>query len=301
MKIYPLERDSAVPLYVQLYDIIKKNIADGHLPAGSPIPSELQLMKAYDVSRITVRNALLRLEYSGEIFKVHGRGSFVSQKKIVDIPSPSLSWRRLMEAQGYNISFTLIEFCEVWPSEGVQRELRLRKGQKVTKLKRLKKIGQEVIGLDVLFLPLEIGASLERMNLTDFSLVEFLNASPATKINRIEAQIRAAPIEDGDSEVMGVDTSSTVLIRGFVAYNAMDQPVLSGKIMYLSQYAVIKATVSVASTSLGNSLVDIPGGPMEDYPEAECVPNIARDGELKRQEAGKSKMDKPQQPDIHTS
>jgi GntR family transcriptional regulator len=261
MKNYPLERNGAVPLYVQLSDIIKRNIVEGHLRPGSSIPSELQLMKAYDVSRITVRNALLRLEYSGEIFKVHGRGSFVSKEKIVDIPSPSFSWRRLMEEQGYDISFKLIEFCEVFPSEGVQRELRLQKGQSVSKLKRIKKVDQEVIGLDVLFMPIEIGTSLKRMDLSDFSLVEFLNASPETKINRIETQIRAAPIEDGDAEVMGVDPSSTVLIRGFVAFNASDEPILSGKIMYLSQYAVIKATVSVESTSLGNSLVDAPVGP----------------------------------------
>ena len=289
MKNYPLERDGAVPLYVQLSDIIKKNIVEGHLLPGSSIPSELQLMKAYDVSRITVRNALLRLEYSGEIFKVHGRGSFVSKKKIVDIPSPSFSWRRLMEEQGYNISFALIEFCEVWPSEGVQRELRLRQDQRVTKLKRIKKVEQEVIGLDVLFMPMGIGTSLKRMNLSDFSLVEFLNCSPGTKINRIEAQIRAAPIEDGDAEVMGVDTSSTVLIRGFVAFNAMEEPVLSGKIMYLSQYAVIKATVSVESTSLGNSLVDAPGGPVKNYPEAECVPDLTPNGIQGEQEAGPSK------------
>jgi GntR family transcriptional regulator len=232
---------------------------------------------------------LLRLEYSGEIFKVHGRGSFVSKKKIVDIPSPSLSWRLLMEEQGYNISFTLIEFCEVWPSEGVQRELRLRKGQRVTKLKRVKKIEQEVIGLDVLFMPLEIGTSLKKMNLSDFSLVEFLNSSPGKKINRIEAQIRAAPIEDGDAEVMGVDPSSTVLIRGFVAFNAMDEPVLSGKIMYLSQYAVIKATVSVESTSLGNSLVDAPSGPVDDHLEAECVPNLKPASMQEQQKTGRLK------------
>ena len=179
-----------------------------------------------------------------------------------------------MEEQGYNISFKLIEFCEVWPSEGVQRELRLQKGQRVIKLKRIKKVDQEVIGLDVLFMPLEIGTSLERMDLSDFSLVEHLNRSPGTKINRIEAQIRAAPIEDGDAEVMGVDPSSTVLIRGFVAFNAMDEPVLSGKIMYLSQYAVINATVSVESTSLGNSLLDAPGEPVEDQNEAECLPDF---------------------------
>ena len=112
MEFHPLNRSDAVPLYVQVANIIKRNIHDGELPPGAPIPSESQLMKAYDISRITVRNALLRLEYNGKIFKVHGRGSFVSPKKLIDIPSPSSSWRHLMEEQGHNISYELIEFCE---------------------------------------------------------------------------------------------------------------------------------------------------------------------------------------------
>lgn len=259
MKFYPLNRSDAVPLYVQLANVIKRNILDGDLSPGEPIPSELQFMKTYDVSRITVRNALLRLEYNGEIFKVHGRGSFVSSKKLIDIPSPSSSWRHLMEEQGHNISYELIEFCEVWPTDGVMQELRLNKDEKAIKLKRLKKIGLEVIGLDVMFMPPKIGRALEGLKLDDFSMVEFLNSSSETKINRIETQIRAAPIEDGDADVMGVDSSNTLLIRGFVAFNALDKPLLSGKIMYLSQYAVVKVSVSVDGANRGSTLVDAPG------------------------------------------
>ena len=95
--------------------------------------------------------------------------------------------------------------------------------------------------------------------------------------------------EDGDAEVVGVDSSSTVLIRGFVACNSMEEPVLSGKIMYLSQYAVINATVSVESTSLGNSLVDAPGGLIGGYHEAECVPNLTPNGMPTEPKTGRSK------------
>jgi hypothetical protein len=115
-----------------------------------------------------------------------------------------------------------------------------------------------------------------------FSMVEFLNAASETKIDRIESQIRAAPIEDGDADVMGVDSSSTLLIRGFVAFNALNEPLLSGKIMYLSQYAVVKVSVSVDAANRGGTLVDAPGpavgqeiesegsrplkvGPLKDY------------------------------------
>jgi GntR family transcriptional regulator len=258
MKFHPLNRSDAVPLYVQVANIIKKNIHNGELPPGAPIPSESQLMKAYDISRITVRNALLRLEYNGEIFKVHGRGSFVSTKKLIDIPSPSSSWRRLMEEQGHNISYELIELCEVWPTEAVKRELQLEKDGKAVKLKRLKKISLETIGLDVMFMPTKVGMAIKDLELNDFSMVKFLNASHETKIHRIDSQIRAAPIEDGDADVMGVDPSNTCLIRGFVAYNALDEPLLSGKIMYLSQYALVKVSVNVDAAAREISLVDAP-------------------------------------------
>jgi len=258
MEFFPLEREGAAPLYVQLADVIKRNITEGRLAPGAPIPSETQLMKAYDVSRITVRNALLRLEYSGEIFKVHGRGSFVADEKLVDIPTPSHSWQRMMEDRGFRISYELVEFCDVWPSQGVKRELGLAEGELVTKLKRLKKMDQEVIGLDVLFTPVKIGHSIGRPDPSSFSLTEFLNSSPETRIHKIEAQIRAAPIEDGDAEVMGVDPSSTVLIRGCVAYNQFGAPVMSGKIMYLAQYAVVQVTIDSKSASQGNSLLEVP-------------------------------------------
>ena len=69
----------------------------------------------------------------------------------------------------------------------------------------------------------------------------------------------------------------------------MDEPVLSGKIMYLSQYAVINAIVSVESTSLGNSLVDAPGEPIDDLLETECLPNFTTSKLHAKQKSKRSK------------
>ncbi len=71
-------------------------------------------------------------------------------------------------------------------------------------------------------------------------------------------EMRAAPIEDGDADVMGADSSSTVLIRGFIAFNAFKEPLLSGKIMYLSPFALVKVSVDVDAVTHGTSLVDAP-------------------------------------------
>jgi len=259
MKFFPLEKESSVPLYVQMADIIKRNIDEGHLLPNNPLPSESQLMKVYNTSRITIRNALLRLEYSGDIFKVHGRGSFVSVKKITDLISPSTSWRSLMEDQGYDVLYELIEFGEVWPNDGVKRELRIYENEKVKKIKRLKKIHQDTIGLDVFFLPINISKSFKESYLKKHSIFDFLNSSQETRIARIESQIRSAAIEDGDAETMNVDYSSTVLIRGFVAFNSNKEPVLSGKVMYLSQYAVVNVKMDINQENSTCSIVDVPG------------------------------------------
>ncbi len=116
MKCYPLTKNSPVPLYVQLADVITRDIREGILEAGALIPSESQLMETYQISRITVRNAMLRLEYEGEVFKVHGRGSFVASKRFVEVPSPTASFEEQMRRQGVEISQTLVEFGDVYPN-----------------------------------------------------------------------------------------------------------------------------------------------------------------------------------------
>lgn len=67
------------PLYVQIKDYFKERISTGKLSEDDKIPSEKELMEQFDVSRITVANALAQLAKEGWIYRIPGRGSFVSQ------------------------------------------------------------------------------------------------------------------------------------------------------------------------------------------------------------------------------
>ena len=53
-----LEVNSFIPLYQQLYNNIKKQITTGIYKPGDKLPSEGDLCKEFNISRITVRNAL---------------------------------------------------------------------------------------------------------------------------------------------------------------------------------------------------------------------------------------------------
>ena len=73
---------SAVPLYQQVMDDLKGEIARGVYASGSRIPSEMELVKYYGVGRITVRRAVEELSRAGYLNRQQGRGTFVCAPKL---------------------------------------------------------------------------------------------------------------------------------------------------------------------------------------------------------------------------
>ncbi|MHB8323912.1 MAG: GntR family transcriptional regulator [Candidatus Dormibacteria bacterium] len=76
-----LDRESPVPLYQQLADVLRQDIAGGRLPAGVAFPSERKLMARHQVTRTTVRSAIGVLKQEGMVVAEHGAGSFVRDPK----------------------------------------------------------------------------------------------------------------------------------------------------------------------------------------------------------------------------
>jgi len=72
------DRKSGIPLYLQLASAIRQRIQSGRLPAGSTVPSLSELQVEFGVARVTVRQAMDRLEREGLISRQKGRGTFVT-------------------------------------------------------------------------------------------------------------------------------------------------------------------------------------------------------------------------------
>ncbi len=90
----PVDRESKQKLYVQIYSIIKEKIENGEWPAGTQIPTEDELCKTYDVSKVTVREAIQELAREGYLKRQQGKGTFV----LYSVPHLGLAMRtRLTE------------------------------------------------------------------------------------------------------------------------------------------------------------------------------------------------------------
>lgn len=75
-----LDHSSQEPLYLQVIEDIRRDIASGLYRPGEIIPSEIELGDIYRVSRITVRNAVKVLEREGLLIKRQGKGTFVTEE-----------------------------------------------------------------------------------------------------------------------------------------------------------------------------------------------------------------------------
>ena len=94
---------SPQPLYEQIKDTLRGRILDGTYAPHSQMPSEHELCALFGVSRITVRQALGDLQKEGLLFKLHGKGTFVSKPKAFQNVTSLQGFGEAMSSMGYEI------------------------------------------------------------------------------------------------------------------------------------------------------------------------------------------------------
>lgn len=102
-------KNEATPLYLQLKNSIKQDIKAGILKPGEKIPSEAEMREMYNMSRVTIRNALAELEVEGYIQKVQGKGSFVTKSDMLRLPDGVTSFSNDGKMQGVQVTSNILE------------------------------------------------------------------------------------------------------------------------------------------------------------------------------------------------
>lgn len=152
-----------IPKYFQLANILREKIENGEFPAQDAIPSERQLEEQYNLSRPTIRQAIDLLERQGYIYRVHGRGTFVSPPKLQKGMLELTSFSEDMRNRGLTPGGRILEFGYLKPSAKIAKQLGLNdKDAKVLRIKRLRTGNGEPIGLQDSYLALDSGQVITR-------------------------------------------------------------------------------------------------------------------------------------------
>ena len=106
-----LRQQSRLPLSLKVKYILRSRLERGEWPVGSRIPTLLELVSEYGVSRATMRAALDELEREGLIERTRGKGTFVigdaAKEHWLMLPT---DWRSLVEHINHlRVRFTVFD------------------------------------------------------------------------------------------------------------------------------------------------------------------------------------------------
>src|SRR3990170_4331873 len=164
-----INRDNHQKLYYQLYEIIKKNIEDKEWGVGSQIPTEDELCKMYDVSRATVRAAVLELVREGYLFRQQGKGTFVQQvvsNKLVMLAS----FRELMLEPAVEFSTEVRIQTTMMPIGTIGNMLNISLDKHIIYIKRITVVEGKPVIIQEIHIPLHICPDLLHENVAVNSL-----------------------------------------------------------------------------------------------------------------------------------
>lgn len=202
---------SPVPLYSQLKEILRTRILDGTYPPLSRMLSEAELGKAFEVSRITVRQALGDLQKEGLIFKIHGKGTFVAKPKAFQNVSTLQGLGESMTQRGYEVINRLRSFKTVPANAQVAARLQVAEGENVVQIKRARLVNRELVSLEITWLPEHVGKRLEKADLVSRDIFLILENDCALPLGHADLAIDAILADAELARALEVQEGSPVM------------------------------------------------------------------------------------------
>ena len=230
-KVKTLSHNSPIALYHQLKDLLLEEILSGNQKEGDKIPPEYVLQEQFGISRATVRQALAELEREGYIERKQGVGTIVCRQKIRPRIMELTSFSEDMRARGLKPGSVTLSLNFMLPPQVVRERLKLKPGEKVWLVRRLRLANDEAVGLHSLYIPptLEFAPrDLENMSSYYTLLSERHGIEPLYADEILSA--RNATKEEAD--LLGIQEGSAILTVDRTTYRLEDQPMEFVRIAY---------------------------------------------------------------------
>ena len=138
----------AIPLYLQIYEILKKQIEQGEYALHERIPSEQELEDRFAVSRMTVRLAISELEKGHYVKKARGKGTTVTYVKVIDEDLSAIrSFTTEMQQRGLVPSTSFVSIVQEEACGEALQFFAMTEGEKAYHLMRVRDANNEPIVL----------------------------------------------------------------------------------------------------------------------------------------------------------
>ena len=131
--------------YQMIVDDLIEKIEDGTYKEDARLPSEEELGQSYGCSRVTVRQALKQLQYSGYVVSRKGSGSYVASKHKLQSPGKVVSLVKYMTDNDIETKNRALKLELTDADRFIAKKLGISPGARVYFLERLRYANNKAI------------------------------------------------------------------------------------------------------------------------------------------------------------
>lgn len=227
-----------MPLYYRTELALRNAIASGLFHAGDQLPPESELAKRYSVSRITIRNALQRLEEDGLISRSRGRGTFVRDtntrpSKIERRITSLLNFEDDILRTGLTPRVKVLEIERAVPPEPMRRLLDVGDDAEVVHVRRLGEVDGEPLWFESRYFSPTVGETICHLDLTTASLTRLIEEACQTRVVATRFHIEADIASPYVASLLGLRRGNApILACEFAFFAAGHVPVEAARAVF---------------------------------------------------------------------
>ncbi|MGQ0571249.1 MAG: GntR family transcriptional regulator [Armatimonadota bacterium] len=221
-----------VPLYLQIAESLLSQIESGELKPGERLSPERTLSETLGVNRMTLRQALSKLETEGYLDRRQGSGTFVAQPKIERQAGRLVPFTRAMARRGFKPGAKVVALEKQPASVTIAGKLRLPVSASVYFVRRVRLINREPVMLETFWMPVRRFPRFERFDIIARSVYEILETEYGVTVSRARQSLEPAVASEYEAQLLGIETGAPLMLEERLAFDRRGRPIDYGKDLY---------------------------------------------------------------------
>jgi GntR family transcriptional regulator len=217
-----IDKTSPMPLYYQIEEAIKQKIDKGEWISGTMISSEREFAENYEVSRMTVRQAITNLVNDGYLTRRKGKGTFVSGKKIEQKLLGLTSFTEDMKSRGFKPASKLVSFQTISANHQLAKALEIMQNDEIYEIKRVRLANDIPMAIETTFVPAGL-LDLKEKHIKEGSLYSQVEHA-GFQIDYANQSLEASIAREAESEILEISKGAPVLLIQRQTYLTTGKP-----------------------------------------------------------------------------
>ena len=223
MDIITIDHKSALPLHMQVEEMLRKMIEQPEYQNGKLLPNEVMIANKLGISRNTVRQAANKLVHEKLLVRKKGVGTKVAKNSITTKLNKWTSFTHEMDEKGVVFKNYSLKVSRVSPDKDVKQFFNIGDDAKVIKLERLRGLNKGPVVYFISYFHPRVGLTENE----DFSkpLYETLEKDHHVTVAVSKESISAILANKRLAEKLSIDEGAPILFRKRLVCDPGDRPI----------------------------------------------------------------------------